>query len=75
MLREEGVNYPSGLPGVLNTTPKLYACSCCAFLTDIFPLLSLSLRMNNVLSTLERNMVGGKVWPCLPFSTALQLMS
>ena len=26
-------------------------------------------------SAVERNMVGGKVWPCLAFSTAMQLMS
>mgnify|MGYP003316993439 CR=1 FL=1 len=34
---------------------------------DIFPLLSLYLRMNNVLSTVERNMVEGEAWPCLYF--------
>ena len=34
------------LPGVPNTTPKPYTWSCCKFLTNIFPFLSLSLRMN-----------------------------
>ena len=38
-----------------------------ALATDIFPILSLYLRMNNVLSTVERNMVEGKAWPCLYF--------
>ena len=34
------------LPGVPNTTPKPYTWSCCKFLTNIFPFLFLSLRMN-----------------------------
>ena len=71
-VQRRSVYYPSSLPALSKTTPKLYIWTCCTFLTDIFPLLSLSLRFY---------LLWNEIWwkerygLAFTFSTDMQLMS